>query len=342
MQLQSAEAQMIATRAPRLAERAVGLSRAGQVHRAVAERERYVADATLHLRSLSDAMLGESEQLFVDYVDWARTSMAARNVAPDYLTDQLRSLHAALHDDLPAAAPAADSFLRAAFTSLAAPAVELSSAVQPGSLAARYLERLLAFDRNGALLLVNRALDSGSSLRDVYLEVIECVQHEVGRLWQLNLIPVAHEHYCTAVSQLVLAQLYPRMMHAPGGPRMVATCVSKELHELGARMVADFFEMDGWDTTYVGANTPAEGLLAVLRERRTSLLAISTTMSCHIHTVLAMIEQVRRAPDLRHIKILVGGRPFALSGTLSERLGADGCAANAQAAVAEGRRLLGG
>ena len=32
---------------------------------------------------------------------------------------------------------------------------------------------------------------------------------EVGRLWQMNQISVAQEHYCTAATQLIMSQLYP-------------------------------------------------------------------------------------------------------------------------------------
>ncbi|MEY4511384.1 MAG: hypothetical protein RLZZ450_3506 [Pseudomonadota bacterium] len=97
----------------------------------------------------------------------------------------------------------------------------------------------------------------------------------------------------------------------------------------------------GWDTTYLGANAPAEGVLQLLRERRASLLAISVTMSSHLRDALSLIERVRDAHDLRHVKILVGGRPFSVGGSLWQRLGADGCATDAQEAVRKARSLLG-
>ena len=343
MRFESAAADMIASRAQLLAAHAIDLGHdawsADGPHGG--ERTQQLDEATMHLRSLSDAMLGESEQLFVDYVDWARTRMAARQRPASQLTGQLDALRMVIAHDLPQAAPAATTFLSAAVDRLAAPPPENATEVRAGSLAARYLERLIAFDRNGAVALVQRAIEGGTPLAEIYLEVIQRAQHEIGRLWQLNKLTVAHEHYCTAVSQLVLAQLYPLMMRGPGGEPMVATCVAEELHELGARMVADFFEMDGWDTTYVGANAPAEDLLQILRKRRAGLLAISATMGWHVHTALALIERVRDAPDLRHVKILVGGRPFSVAGSLWQQLGADGCASDAREAIAVGRRLLG-
>lgn len=345
MQLESEAADKISARAHLLASHAIDLAHGGEPWLAPGQRrelrERQVAVAATHLRSLSDAMLGASEQLFVDYVEWVRTSSSARDEPPSSVEEQLALLQAVLQDELPDAAPAATTFLAAAFERLSAPPEELTSSIAQSSLAARYLERLLACDRNGAVALVSSALEEGTSLREVYLEVVQRAQHELGRLWQLNRISVAQEHYCTAVSQLLLAQLYPRMMHGPGGESMVATCVAEELHELGARMVADFFEMDGWDTTYVGANAPAHDVLEMLRQRRAGLLAISATMGFHLHAALSLITRVRDASDLRHVKILVGGRPFGVAGDLWRKIGADGCATDAEQAVRLGRELVG-
>ena len=81
--------------------------------------------------------------------------------------------------------------------------------------------------------------------------------------------------------------------------------------------------------------------MQLLRKREASLLALSATMGCHVHAVLAVIQRVRDAADLGHVKVLVGGRAFSVAGTLWRKLGADGCANDAQQAVLVGRRLLG-
>ena len=105
--------------------------------------------------------------------------------------------------------------------------------------------------------MILQAVEQGSPVKDIYQRVFQPTQHEIGRLWQTNQISVAQEHYCTAATQLAMAQLYPYTFSAErSGRRLVAACVSGELHEIGARIVADLFEMAGWDTYYLGANTP--------------------------------------------------------------------------------------
>ncbi len=112
----------------------------------------------------------------------------------------------------------------------------------------------------------------------LYLQVFQPALHRVGRLWQLNRVGVAEEHYCTAATQLIMSQLYPYLFTGERHRRiMVATCASGELHEIGARMVSDFFELEGWDTIYLGASAPAGEVVetAVRRRALASLTEVS-------------------------------------------------------------------
>ena len=127
-----------------------------------------------------------------------------------------------------------------------------------GDLGQRYLGLLLAGNRHEASQLVTEAVKDGAPIKTVYIEVFQNSQYEIGRLWQLNEISVAQEHFCTAATQLIISQLYPYLFsHNKTGHRLVVACTGGDLHELGVRMVADFFEMEGWDTFYLGANTTA-------------------------------------------------------------------------------------
>ncbi len=120
----------------------------------------------------------------------------------------------------------------------------------------------------------------GGAIQDLYIHVFQCVQRELGRLWQINQITVAQEHYCSASTQLIMSQLYPYIFAGEkNGRKMVAACLGGELHEIGLRMVADIFEMGGWDTFYLGANTPPESIVQMLVVEQAELLALSATMN---------------------------------------------------------------
>ena len=62
------------------------------------------------------------------------------------------------------------------------------------ALAKTYLNLLLAGDRNHAIDIILREVKSGMQLEDVYLNVLQPVMYEVGRLWQLDEIDIVAEH----------------------------------------------------------------------------------------------------------------------------------------------------
>ncbi|MCS7248422.1 MAG: B12-binding domain-containing protein [Anaerolineales bacterium] len=109
-----------------------------------------------------------------------------------------------------------------------------------GRLAHQYFDALLRNDRINGSETYSRGCGS-RNFYSRYLRVFEPCLHEVGRLWQTQQISIAQEHYFTASTQFIMAQLYPLIFQSlRNGRRMVAACVANELHEIGLRMVVDF------------------------------------------------------------------------------------------------------
>ena len=209
-------------------------------------------------------------------------------------------------------------------------------------LAARYLDALLHGRRDDAGRLIFSAVETGTSVKYVYREVFQPVQYEIGRLWQTNEVSVAQEHYVTAATQLIMGQLYPYLpMAARNGNRVVVTCVGGELHEIGARMVADLLEMEGWDSYFLGANTPLASILSAVAEREADILAVSVTIHYNVEAARKLIGEVRRSADAASLKILIGGRPFLVAPNLWSTVGADAFAPDAEQAAAAAARLVG-
>ncbi|MGC9400222.1 MAG: cobalamin B12-binding domain-containing protein [Anaerolineae bacterium] len=306
-----------------------------------AGRAKSVRDVGYHLSYLAEALEVADPMLFAEYVVWAQTLFANLPFPEGTLEVTLTSLQEALQAALPPALwEVVMPYLEAGWAQLSETPLTPPSFLPPDAplndLAQAYLDALLAGERHAAARLVLDAVDAGTTIKEIYLHVFQPVQREIGRLWQLNQVTVAQEHYCTAATQLVMSQLYPRLFDIPKkGRRLVATCVGGELHEIGVRMVADFFEMEGWDTYYLGASTPTESVLQALEAREADILAVSATLVFHVSEVAALIKRVREAwPEDRRPSILVGGLPFNTSPDLWRKVGADGYAPDAQAAIA--------
>lgn len=304
-----------------------------------------VQDVKYNLSYLSQAIAANSPALFISYIDWIKVLFEGLKIPTSELVESLEITRQLLQNRFPEANTLIDNFIDLGLKQLtSAPKIIPSFFDTSQSLLALgmdYLHSLLYSSRDVSSRLILDAVAQGVSVQDIYLHVFQPCQHEIGRLWQMNQISVAQEHYCTAVTQLIMSQLYVHIFNSPkNGRSLVATCVGSELHEIGMRMVADFFEMDGWDTYYLGANTPTASIIRTLTERKADILAISCTMIFHIKLVEDLIKQVRAIDSDRKIKILTGGYPFNIETELWRKVGADGHATDAKQAIAVANALM--
>jgi methanogenic corrinoid protein MtbC1 len=305
-------------------------------------RARCLEDARYHLRYLSEAIWAREPALFVHYVTWAKTMLLARNIPVEDLLANLEVMLDVLGKQLPTSMqkPAVD-YVKSAIGSLTL-ANDNPSFLDPGQplaeLARQYLSALLRYDRHSASTLILGGVKNKVSIKEIYCHVFEPCQYEIGRLWQSNVVSVAQEHYCTASTQLIMSQLYPYIFRSDRTFQgiIVAACVSGELHEMGARMLCDLLEMEGWNTIYLGANVPTAGIVDVLRDSHSDILAVSASMTFHIPSVREVIAAVRLASPAT--RILVGGYAFKIAPNLWRDVGADYWTKNASDAIS----LIGG
>lgn len=309
--------------------------------------EHMLADTRFHLDFLASSLWAGEPVLFADYVSWTRVLFENLGLPAEWISGSIECIAMALEELLSADdAALARSYIAAALARDDSEGQRASdSLIDPGSphsgLAMRYLGAVVGADRRAASQMILDAAAQGLSVATIYLEVLQPVQKELGRLWQTNRISVAQEHFATAVTQMVMSQLYSYIFSTTKrGQTMVAACVGGELHEIGMRMVADFFEMHGWDTHYLGSNTPAKDIVETLALTRADVLALSATMGTHIPETASVIEAVRADPRTRNTKIIVGGYPFTLAPDLWKRVNADGTASDAEAALNLAHRLV--
>ncbi|MEO5931182.1 MAG: cobalamin-dependent protein [Candidatus Kapaibacterium sp.] len=311
-------------------------------------RERCREDAGFHLAYLAESIATSLPNLFADYVAWAKVMLAGRGIPAEDLAANLGFLRDALREDLPAEmADVAAEYVERGLEKLPEFPSELETGIAADNplkeLARDYLNALLRADRREASRLVLEAVESGTDIRDIYLDVFQNAQHQIGRLWQMNRLTVAQEHYCTAATQLIMSQLYPRIFSTErNGLTMVAACIGGDLHEIGVRMIADFFEMDGWDTVYLGASTPLRSIVEMVVSSGASLLAVSATITFHVAEVAALIAAIRRDERCRDVKVMVGGYPFNVEPGLWRGIGADACARDARESVRTAMLLING
>ncbi len=186
-----------------------------------------------------------------------------------------------------------------------------------------YLAALLAGDATRARWIVDEALSDGMPVRELYVEVLAPVLEEIGDRWAAGELTVAHEHYATAVTQGVLGVLAPHLRVPPSSGRLaVVACTPGELHALGAQMVADFLEGEGWEVLALGAATPGADLAALVDDERPDVVALSTAVAGNVDGAEDTLRRLRELADPPFV--VVGGRAWAAIPTeRREALGAD-------------------
>jgi MerR family transcriptional regulator, light-induced transcriptional regulator len=309
------------------------------------EFKKYIEDTEYSLSYLFEAIEASSPELFEDYISWERIFLVNLGIPEERLKERLEVMEDVIIKNLsPERSSLAVKYIEDGIDNLTEPTIYKSFINEDKPLVRlleHYLELLLKGDRHSAGKMIIEAVDNGINVKDIYLHVFQSSLYEIGRLWQENKITVAQEHYCTAATQLIMSQLYPYISKTEKTGRvLVATSVSKELHEIGVRMVADFFEMDGWSTFYLGANTPTESIIETIITNKADLLIISATISSNIGEVMELIRNVRLCGECGDPKIIVGGYPFIVDKELWKKVGADGPAENAENAVEMAEKLV--
>jgi len=314
-----------------------------------AQKTRTLEDFKDHIRYLQESLAINNAAIFTDYIGWNRLIIATRHLPSDYLPFTLIALNEVLQQELPVdLRTKTESIIKKGIAVLGQSPAEIPPYItRENSLytvAQSCLEALTTANRKKAWEVIEQAVTSGVPVRDIYLHVFQPVLRETGRLWQIGKAGIAQEHYVTASILLFISRLHDQIHSAAGktgrrGKTLVAGCVSDELHDVGIRMVADFFEMDGWDTYYIGGNIPAQSLLEAVRDQHADVVALSSTMAFHLPVVHYLVRSLHADPKTRDIKIIVGGYPFNSVPDLWKQVGADAFAGNADDAVAAANRL---
>ncbi len=312
------------------------------------QKSKCLQDALYNLEYIAESLSMDSDEIWINYLNWLKTLLITLGVKASDIAEHMLIISEVLEEylsehDLDKIRKLIEIAVKIFYNQ----DVELRQSLDKGNPryteAKRYMNLLLSSRRNDAIQYMMSLASDKHAIRDIYLNILQPVQREIGFLWHTHKISVAQEHYCTGVTQLLVAQFYPLIFDATDKDlKLVGTCVSGELHEIGLRMVSDIMEIDGWDTVYLGANMPNGGILETIARERADLVAISVTFPLNLHKAEDLIAKIRANSDTAKTKIMVGGYPFLTDAGLWKKIGADAYAIDASMADSVARKLVKG
>jgi methanogenic corrinoid protein MtbC1 len=175
------------------------------------------------------------------------------------------------------------------------------------------LKPLLTGDHKTNSKIVNEMMSESVPVKDIYEKFLKPALYTIGELWEQNKISVATEHLASAIVESLLNEIYLHLKALKKVEKtMIVACLENEYHQIGARMVSDIFELNGWNVYFLGANTPQKDLLNYIRMVKPHLVAISLSIYFHLPTLESTLNQIRS--EFPETPVLIGGQAFLRGG----------------------------
>lgn len=139
---------------------------------------------------------------------------------------------------------------------------------------------------------------------------------------------VWREHVKTGIVRTIVECCYPQVLAARdsrygggAGEKVVVLCPTDEYHDLGARMVADFFAIAGFESIFIGSNTPEQAFFSAIELEQPKYVAISVSNPYHLFVTQKIIQKIRVQKN--NPIIIVGGLAFQKDPDTYQEVGAD-------------------
>ncbi|MDI6452319.1 cobalamin B12-binding domain-containing protein [Peloplasma aerotolerans] len=122
------------------------------------------------------------------------------------------------------------------------------------------------------------------------------------------------EHFRTSIIRTILESSYMYIIEQTErtkkyGKKIVVLTPTFEYHEIGAIINTHYFLLEGFDASYIGANTPKNEILSAIRAYHPDYIALSVTNSYNLVITKQITEEIKRF--FPEIKIILGGQAFS-------------------------------
>ncbi len=204
---------------------------------------------------------------------------------------------------------------------------------RPAPWSDRLEARLMAGDAAGAWGVMEASMSAGTSVAEVYLDVLGPAMRSIGDRWEAGEIDVAIEHRASGIATRLVGRLGSRCVRRgrSRGTIVLGSPVG-ERHGLVVAILADLLRLEGWDVSDLGADTPASSFVLTARETDDLVaVGLSITHPEHLDECAATCATLREAG--LGVPVIIGGQAIRDREHAID-LGADGFAGDVDEMIA--------
>lgn len=177
-----------------------------------------------------------------------------------------------------------------------------------GQFERAFAAALIAGDEIAAETTIREAMDAKLTSAEIDDLIIAPALWLMGELWERGEISVADEHLATEIAMRVLAlqREADRVAQARRNHRVMLATPAGERHIVALRMVSNLLSGAGYWIVMLGADVPADALVASVLRHQPDVICLSATMPTVSVRILDSILQVQTAwPGAQFV---IGGR----------------------------------
>jgi 5-methyltetrahydrofolate--homocysteine methyltransferase len=182
-------------------------------------------------------------------------------------------------------------------------------------------ERLLAFDRDGMRIAINKALKMGIAPGEVMKELKEGLG-EIGAKYEKGEYFLSELVISGEIAKAALDVLTPHFgKHQQKLRKVVIGTVEGDIHDIGKNIVSTILLSSGYEVYDLGVDVESSRFTTEIEETDSGILGLSALLASTMMNMKTVILDLKKASLRNNVKVIVGGAP--LSESFAKEVGAD-------------------
>ncbi len=173
-----------------------------------------------------------------------------------------------------------------------------------------FMEFLESDDISGAIRHV-LTLSNQRPIYEVYEGIINESMKEIGNLNKQGKYDIVSEHIFSNKIKTVIENCFEEVKRQskPNNSKTVLVCaLEDEYHEIGTRIICDYFRLAGYNTIYLGCNIPNKEIIRAVCENEIDYLAVSVTNFYHLNKLRDLVDDLK---NVSGVSVFVGGQAIS-------------------------------
>ncbi|OLS03466.1 cobalamin B12-binding domain-containing protein [Tissierella creatinophila] len=197
------------------------------------------------------------------------------------------------------------------------------------NLYVEFLTALRKQDKETAMKICMQELENGNiDIISLYEKILTEALNSVEEEFEDEDILIWQEHVRSAIILSIIENCYRYVLKErtklglEKKGKVMVLCPKYEDHIIGARMATDIFTIAGYQTTFIGADTPCRAVLKAIETIRPDIISISVTNFYNIIETKRTIDMIKNHFNYG-IKFILGGDAFRKSKDMYKEIGGD-------------------